>query len=92
MILFTSERVWQSTESQSLTSDGGVSPGYVPPYRNLGDAHIVGYFGVGVAWSVRKIDLSRSRVHPIQQSSEAIQTLLVLENLIRSRTRGHQGP
>ena len=62
----------------------------VPSYSNLGDVHIVGDFGIGVARSVRKIDLSRSRIRRVQQSSEAVQALLVLDNLIRSRTRGHQ--
>jgi hypothetical protein len=38
-----------------------------------------------------KIDLSSARAHRVQKSSELIQALLVIENLIWSWTWGYQG-
>jgi hypothetical protein len=44
----------------------------MPLNCNLGDAHIVGDFGVGVTGSVGKIDLSRSQVYGVQWGGELI--------------------
>jgi len=57
---------------------------------NLGEAHIVGDFGVGVTGSVRKIDLSRPPAHGVQNARELIRTLLAIQNLIRSGACGYQ--
>jgi hypothetical protein len=63
----------------------------MPFNGNLGDAHIVGDFGVGVTGSVRKIDLSRPPAHGVQNGREFTQALLAIQNSIRSRTWGYQG-
>jgi hypothetical protein len=62
----------------------------MPFNSNLGDAHIVGDFGVGVTGLVRKIDFSRSAAYGVQNGREMIQTLLAIEDLIRSRAWGDQ--
>jgi hypothetical protein len=62
----------------------------VPFDRDLCNVHVIGDLGVAVARSVRQIDLSSTRVHPVQTSYEPIQSLLVIENLIWSRTGGDQ--
>jgi hypothetical protein len=62
-----------------------------PFNSRLGDAHVVGDFGVGVTGLMRKIDLSSPRVARVQKRSDLIQTLLAIDNWIWSRTRGYEG-
>ena len=63
----------------------------VPFNGDLGNAHILRDFCVGVTGSMRKIDLSRPPAHGIQSSCELIQALLAIQNSIRSRAWGYQG-
>lgn len=62
----------------------------MPFNSHLGDAHIVGDFGVSVTRLVRKIDLSRPPAYGVQHGRQLIQTLLAIEDLIRSRAWGNQ--
>ena len=66
------------------------SPSDVPFDGDLCDVHVIGNLGVTVTRSVRQIDLSSTLVHSVQMGYEPIQSLLVIENLIWSRTGGYQ--
>jgi hypothetical protein len=70
--------------------DGQMCASNMPFNGDFGDSHIVGDFGVGVTGSVRKVDLSRPPAYGVQNGRKLIQTLLAIEDLIRSRTWGDQ--
>jgi hypothetical protein len=58
--------------------DGQMRTSNLPLNSNLGDAHIVGDFGVGVSGSVCKIDVSRPPADGVQYGCELIQALLAI--------------
>jgi hypothetical protein len=53
----------------------------MPFDSNLGDAHIISDFGVGVTGSVRKVDLSGPPAEGVQKDHELPQTLLAIEDV-----------
>jgi hypothetical protein len=73
-----------------VLQDGQMRASNMPFNSNLGDAHVASDLGASVAGSAGKEDSPRPRVHRVQQGGELIQTLLAIEDLIRSRALGYQ--
>lgn len=66
------------------------SPSDVPFDGNHRNSHVAADLGVAIAQSMGQIDLSGTRAHRVQTGDEPTQALLVIENLIWSRTGSYQ--
>lgn len=84
-----------AVEKSSITSivdsrEGRPSPSDVSSDGDHRNFHVAADFLVAIAQSMGQIDLSSTQAHRVQTGYEAIQSLLVIENLIWGQTGGYQ--
>jgi hypothetical protein len=59
----------------------------MPLDRNGRNAQVLGYFGVTVAGTMRKVDFTRAWIDGVQESANLFQLLPGFQQLLRRRVR-----